>query len=116
MASSDTGWQQHVNNLLFYTASMRQCISYAELAEQARVPAPHRIHTLTDYLELLIRQDAKDGKPLRACVAISKVRDGLPGNGFFSLCTELGLMIDTLDRREFHQTCLDAIFKATSQT
>jgi len=115
MQHSGTGWQTHVDNILFYAASQMRCITYAALAEQAQLPAPHRIHTLTGYLEILMKEDAEAKRPLRASVVISKARQGLPANGFFMLCAELGLMTPDMDRRTFHQDCLSAMFDFARQ-
>ena len=115
MKESGTSWQNHVDNILFYAARERRCISYADLARQAQIPAPHTIHKLTEYLEYLIKEDAQALRPLRASVAVSKVRQGLPANGFFMLCTEIGLMPPDMDRQQFHLDCLNALFEANSR-
>jgi len=66
-------------------------ITYAELADAAGVPAPHRIHKLTLWLETLIEQDNANGVRLRAARVISRSRGGLPAPGFFLKCAALGL-------------------------
>ncbi len=114
MGVRHTSWQKHVENILFLAARERRCIPYAELARQAQIPAPHTIHKLTEYLETLIMQDAEAERPLRASVAISKARQGLPADGFFMCCAELGLMPPDMDRQQFHQHCLNALFEANS--
>ena len=65
--------------------------TYAEIAAEAGIPGPHAIHKLTDALERIVSLDHAEGRPLRAAVAVSKSRGGLPGPGFFQHCTALGL-------------------------
>ena len=49
-----------------------QTITYAELANAAKIPNPHRIHKLTKWLENSMRMDHEAGKPLRAAMVISR--------------------------------------------
>lgn len=71
-------------------ARARQTMTYKDLAELAGVPGPHRIHRLTEWLEILARADHDMGRPILASLAISRARGGLPGRGFFMLMSELG--------------------------
>ena len=107
------GWQDRVNAVLVSLAKTRQCITYADLADLADIPAPQRIHKLTQHLEGLVGRDAKNNAPLLAAVVVSKRGTGLPGEGFFECCTAHGI---TQKRGEslagFHQRLLTAVFVA----
>ena len=87
----ETSWQRRVEMALASAQRANQTITYAELADAARIPKPHRIHKLTQWLENSMRKDYAAGEPLRAALVISRHRDGLPAPGFFLLCGELGL-------------------------
>jgi len=65
-------------------------VTYRELAAEAAVDEPHRIHKVTLALEALIEEDHEAGRPLIASFAASRARGGLPGRGFFLLLAELG--------------------------
>ena len=84
-------WQSRAEMALATAQQANQTITYAELADAATVPNPHRIHKLTEWLENSMRMDHAAGEPLRAALVISRNRDGLPAPGFFLLCSELGL-------------------------
>jgi len=88
-------------------------VTYAALAGEAGIAGPHAIHRLTEALERLVSQDHAAGRPLRAAVAVSKSRGGLPGPGFFQHCTALGLYFGP-DRgpqaETFHRLELDRLF------
>ena len=91
----------------------KQIITYAELADAANIPNPHRIHKLTSWLESTMREDHAAGAPPRAALVISRNRRGLPAPGFFFLCNELGLYQGTpngLDAAKFHQTAINVLF------
>ncbi|MEQ8333687.1 hypothetical protein [Nisaea sp.] len=97
-------------------ARAERTITYAELAEAAGMAGPHRIHRLTEALEDLVTCDHRNGAPLRAAVAISKARDGLPGPGFFQHCAGLGLYFgpDHGPQAEtFHRLELNRLFVRT---
>lgn len=66
-------------------------ITYAELARAAGVLPPHSIHKTAEALEEIVRLDHGAGRPLRAALAISAKRGGIPAPGFFQLATEIGL-------------------------
>ena len=93
-------WQRQIDLLLAMQVKMRHLITYQKLAEEAKIPPPHRIHKLTLYLETLIKQDVEQNRFIRASLVISKVR-GLPAPGFFSLLDALGLHID--DPKNWHE-------------
>lgn len=79
---SKMNWQIKIDMLIAVLITSAQTITYDELARQAEIPAPHRIHQLTNYLEALIADDAQNNQPIRAAVVISKIRH-LPAPGFF---------------------------------
>jgi hypothetical protein len=114
--SRDAGqisWQIRAEMALESTIQTQQCLTYAALAEAARIPAPHRIHKLTGWLETIITHDHHAGIPLRAAAVISRRRNGLPAPGFFDQCRSLGLY-NGPSRGEaaaaFHQQLLDDLF------
>ena len=84
-------WQIRAEMALESTIRAQQCLNYAALAEAARIPAPHRIHKLTGWLEAVITRDHHPGKPLRPAAGLSRWRNGLPAPGLFSQCRDLGL-------------------------
>lgn len=93
-------------------------ITYLDLAVRACVRGPGRIAAVTRELERLIRQDHADGRPLRAAVAVSKVRGGLPAPGFFDLCRRLGIYAGPDEGPEatvFHAVELRRIHDASRQ-
>ena len=106
-------WQIRAEMALESTIQTQQCLTYAALAEAARIPAPHRIHKLTGWLEGVITRDLDAGNPLRAAAVISRQRNGLPAPGFFDQCRDLGLY-DGPSRgaaaAAFHQQLLDDLF------
>ena len=70
-------------------------VTYNDLAQRVDVPGPHRIHRLTERLEVMIREDHAAGRPLLAALAVSRSQqdaqgNGIPGRGFFQLLAELG--------------------------
>ena len=84
-------WQLRATMALDAAIASGHLITYAELADAARIPAPHRIHKLTLWLEALIENDHQSAKPLRAAWVISRHREQLPASGFFIKCQGLGL-------------------------
>lgn len=103
----DEPWQHKVEICLTLAASGNRTLTYDALATEAAIPAPHRIHKLTTFLEALICEDVASGRPVRAALVISKVR-GLPAPGFFDCCRAQQLEID--DEGAFHQSQLTALF------
>ncbi len=65
-------------------------LTYLQVAERAGLAGPGRIARVAAALERTILEDHAAGRPLRAAVAVSRVRDGLPAPGFFQLCREIG--------------------------
>ena len=108
-------WQNHVLAILASLAASRQTITYADLADLAALPSPHRVHKLADYLEQLIAEDITASRPVRAAVVISKRDHGLPADGFFDCCSGHGLIPDTGESRQaFHARLLTAIYQLSS--
>ena len=103
----DEPWHHKVDMCLTLAASAKRTLTYDALATEADIPAPHRIHKLTTFLETLICEDVASGRPIRAALVISKVR-GRPAPGFFDCCRAQQLEID--DEGAFHQRQLDALF------
>jgi hypothetical protein len=105
-------WHRRAAMALASVAETGRTITYADLADAARIPAPHRINKLTQWLEATMREDHAAGRPLRAALVISRNRGGLPAPGFFQLCGELGLYqasASSIAAAQFHQTMLDAL-------
>ena len=100
-------WQNKVEIALDSCVASAHIITYQELAQTADIPAPHRIHKLTLFLEELIEKDILAQKPIRAACVISKVR-GLPAPGFFHLLERFDFNCD--DKSETHQKLLAALF------
>ena len=57
MTKDDNEWQIRAEMALAVAMQNRTLITYAELADAARIPAPHRIHKLTEWLETLLEDD-----------------------------------------------------------
>ena len=82
-------WQDRAVMMLAILAEQAKTMSYDEFATATDVPAPHRIHKLTAFLEELIARDIADKKPIRAAVVVSKITDR-PARGFFDAVIEQG--------------------------
>ena len=110
--NEDHVWQNRAKMALASATSLGRVVTYAEMANAADIPAPQRIHKLTLWLELTMRQDHAAGHPLRAALVISRNRRGLPAPGFFLLCQELGIYQGAetgADAAQFHQTMIAAL-------
>ena len=88
---SNCDWQYRAEMALASVIASDKLITYAELAEAAIIPPPHRIHKLALWLETTLVSDHQAGRRLRMARVISRSRDGLPALGFFIKCRELGL-------------------------
>ena len=105
-----------LETVLAATARAGGTITYLDLATRAGVTGPGRIAGVTRELERLTRQDHAAGRPLRAAVAVSRVRGGLPAPGFFHLCRSLGIYAGPDEGPEaavFHAVELRRIHDAT---
>lgn len=65
-------------------------ITYRDLAAAAGFEGGHSIHRTVLALEDLAAADHEAGRPLRAALAVSKTRGGLPAPGFFEMLRQLG--------------------------
>jgi len=81
---------QAVRAALEIQAGSGRTVTYRDLAALVPVPPPHGIHKLTLALEDLVREDHAAGRPLIAALAVSRVGEGIPGQGCFQLLAELG--------------------------
>ena len=112
--NADTSWQHRAEMALATARRANQTITYAELANAAKIPNPHRIHKLTNWLESSMREDHAAGEPLRAAMVISRNRGGLPAPGFFILCGELGLYQGAVSGPHaihFHRTAINNLWQ-----
>ena len=112
-----SSWQRRVEMALATAQRARQIITYAELADAAKIPQPHRIHKLTQWLENSMRRDHAAGKPLRAAIVISRNRGGLPAPGFFALCGELGLYHGAVSGQravQFHKAAITKLWQKSN--
>ena len=109
MTDEQINWRHRASIALDSAITRRHLITYNDLADAARVPAPHRIHKLTMWLETLIYEDHKSAKPLRAAWVVSRQRGKLPAPGFFLKCSEIGVYngpVNGPKAAEFHQKLL----------
>ena len=112
--NADASWQHRAEMALATVQQANQTITYADLADAATIPKPHRIHKLTKWLENNMRVDHAAGKPLRAALVISRNRGGLPAPGFFILCCELGLYQGAVSGQHavhFHKTAINNVWQ-----
>jgi len=68
-------------------AAEGRTVTYGALARDLGL----RMAELTAALEALMEQDAGAGHPLRAAICEGKLSQGLPAQGFFLKCADLGL-------------------------
>jgi len=101
-------WHLKTEMTLLILAQKAEMITYDALANAVDVPAPHRIHKLTNYLEELIEQDIAQGAPIRAAIVISKIR-GLPAPGFFDMLDKCHMSYDKTDKLGSHHKLLKAL-------
>ena len=107
---SEAAWQHRAEMALASVIAADRLITYADLAEAASIPPPHRIHKLTLWLEEKLVADHCAGATLRTARVISRSRGGLPAPGFFIKCRELGLYDGPADgplAKAFHLNLLD---------
>ncbi|MDN3524704.1 hypothetical protein QWY79_05420 [Halomonas sabkhae] len=65
-------------------------LTYRRLAEVLALTPPRTIQRVTTALEILMRDDVQQGRPMIAALVISQRGEGLPAAGFFELAAELG--------------------------
>jgi len=97
MTQKDKDWQMRAQIALFAALKSGQAVTYDGLAQAASIPAPHRIHKLTLWLEQLMAKDAATSQPLRAAIIVSRLHDW-PAKGFFDTARQLGLLAHNLSR------------------
>ena len=110
MMDEQIDWPHRASIALDSAIASRHLISYAELADTAQIPPPHKIHKLTMWLETLITYDHQSAKPLRAAWVVSHRRGQIPAPGFFVKCQEIGLYdgpVKGAQAEAFHRTLLD---------
>jgi hypothetical protein len=82
-------------------APLRLPITYQEAAKALLLSPPNTIHQITEALEQIMAEDAAADRPFIAAMVISRMRGGLPAQGFFDCAARLG-------RFAGDATCLDA--------
>ena len=99
MTQKDKDWQMQAEVALFAALKSGRPVTYDALAQAAGIPAPHRIHKLTLWLEQLMAEDAATGQPLRATILVSRLHDW-PARGFFDTARQLGLLSHNLSKKD----------------
>ena len=99
MTQKDKDWQMRAEVALFAALKSGRPVTYDALAQAAGIPAPHRIHKLTLWLEQLMAEDAATGQPLRAAILVSRLHDW-PARGFFDTARQLGLLSHNLSKKD----------------
>ena len=87
-------------------AQSRQTQSYGSLAKDLGL----RMAALTDALEILMEQDARAGRPLRAALVAARHSPGVPAPGFFIKASELGVY-DGRDPSDFLENQQKALWR-----
>ena len=109
MKDEQIDWEHRARMALDSAIASRHLISYAELADTAQIPPPHRIHKLTMWLETLVADEHQLARPLRAAWVVSRQRGQIPAPGFFLKCNEIGLYdgpAEGAKAEAFHQKLL----------
>ena len=109
MMDEQIDWKGRASMALDSAIASRHLISYAELADTAHIPPPHRTHKLTMWLETLVVDDFQSARPLRAAWVVSRQRGRIPAPGFFMKCQEIGLYDGPTrgaNAEAFHRTLL----------
>lgn len=88
-------------------------VTYLQLADALAIPPPHRIHSVTRLLELLLEDDVRAGRPPLAALAVSRMRGGLPAPGFFERARRLRLPVGE-NPAEFHARVLKLLYEESS--
>ena len=87
-------------------AAAGQTVTYGALARDLGL----RMGELTAALEVMMEDDARNGRPLRAALCAGRLAGGLPAKGFFDKAAELGF--DVSDQVVFvarHRALLRAL-------
>ncbi|MGO2131610.1 MAG: hypothetical protein ACTH3D_01745 [Halomonas sp.] len=64
-------------------------LTYRQLAEALGLEPPRTIQRVAQALEMLMREDVDDGRPMIAALVVSRRGEGLPAVGFFELAVAL---------------------------
>lgn len=109
LTPSDTqDWHLRAEMSLAILAQKAELMTYDDFAKACEVPAPHRIHKLTLFLETLIALDCEQQQAIRAALIISKVR-GIPAPGFFEAIRKGGIAYQKGGEVACHQSLLLAL-------
>jgi hypothetical protein len=108
-ADQRTRYLQRLAAVLDAARVQRRTLTYLEAADALAMPGPQRIHKTTRLLEILLKQDAERGRPLRAALVVSRAGQGLPAAGFFDRARRLGLF-DGEAPEAFHRRLLRQLF------
>jgi hypothetical protein len=65
--------------------------TYKELADRLGLDPPHTIHRVGEALETLMEDDLAARRPMLASLCVSKMRSGIPDQGFFLKAQVLGV-------------------------
>ena len=96
--------------LLEQARVQRRTMTYLEVADALAMPGPRRIHKTARLIEILLKRDAEAKRPPLAALVTSRVRAGLPAEGFFDRARRLGLH-DGTDPEAFHADLLAQLFE-----
>lgn len=91
MSDAETSWQARAEIAMLTALKTAQPISYDALARAADIPAPHRIHKLTLWLEQTMAEDVAANRPMRATIVVSRLHNR-PARGFFEAAQHLGIL------------------------
>jgi len=96
--SPETLFYSRASAILDCMALYGEPLPYSEVAPL--VGYHHRDRNFFELLGRSIREDSKNGKPLRASLVINK-QTGIPGNSYFTLCRNLGYSIPLGKEKDF---------------
>lgn len=99
-----------LRHLLDEARVQRRVLTYLEAADGIDLHPPRRIHRVTRLLEKLIREDVRNGTPIRAALVVSRVRARLPAPGFFDLLVRLGRIEPAHDPARVHGALLQELY------
>ena len=102
-------------DLLDQARVQQRTLTYLQVADALAMPAPRRSHKTTWLVEILLKQDADAGRPLRSALVTSRTRPGRPAAGFFDRAQRLGLF-DGRDPDDFHDVLLKELFEQTASS
>lgn len=104
-APRSDGLKDRLRTALCAAARRRAPVTYRDLAQALELAPPNTIHQLTEFLEVIMAEDAAAERPFVAALAVSKARRGLPAPGFFACAQRLGRLRDAdepLDAAGYH--------------